>query len=199
MLLYKKIPHLKILLPHMFGKYFAKQIWISFFKCRISQSLKCFCTWVISNRRRDMQCLLGPCKHSPFLISQDRCSIAVHLWETHGILGHISSSRMQLMTNVDILVGSLTTLYQEGYIQCETLYFKRATSIMKITEIKSSEELRIIKLENRISVSKGLTGSHLGQVQIGLVTTEIKMKPMVRSQSIQLSRKIFLAKKKRVI
>lgn len=72
--------------------------------------------------------------------------ILQYLWKTHGILGHISSSRMQLMTSVDVLVCSLTILYQEGYIQFGALYFKRATRIM-ITETKSSEELRIIKLE----------------------------------------------------
>lgn len=89
----------------MLGKYCAEQIWIFFFNCRVSQSSKCSCTWEISNRRRPAQCFLGRCRHGTHFshTSQDGCSTAVPLWETHGILGHISSSRMQMMTNVGAL------------------------------------------------------------------------------------------------
>lgn len=116
---------------------------------------------------------LDPCGHRTHFsyISQDGCSIANAVWETHGLLGHISPSRVDMIVNVSVLVCALAALYQEDYIHFGALYFERTTRIMKITEIKSPEELKGIKLRrhvrnNKLSVPKDLKGSPMGKFRL---------------------------------
>lgn len=95
---------------------------------------------------------LGPCDHRTHFsqnISQDGCSIADPLWEAHGITGPRSPRRMLMQLNVSVVVCALAAWQQECSIQFGALYLERATRIMRITEIKSSEERRIAKLEKK--------------------------------------------------
>lgn len=116
---------------------------------------------------------LDPCGHRTHFsyISHDGCSIANAVWETHGLLGHISPSRVDMIVNVSVLVCALAALHQEGYIHFGALYFERTTRIMKITEIKSPEELKVIKLRrhvrnNQLSVPKDRKGSPMGKFRL---------------------------------
>lgn len=82
-------------------------------------------------------------------ISHTLHNIGVPLQSLFGKLMESWVISAQAKCNVDqcvFWVCVLTTLHQEAYIQFRALNFKRATRIMRITEIKSPEELRIIKL-----------------------------------------------------